>query len=248
MAFVANSLVFLLIGLTINVSDFANYVGPIVIAIVAVLVSRAIVVYGLGLILRRTHRAIPLSWQHVQFWGGLRGAVSLALALSLPAALDHRSTLQVMTFGVVLFTLLIQATTMPMLLKRLRLLQLSARKLERDMRVGRLYAAQAAWRRLQQLHSQGIVTGEVWAGLRVQHRDERQRLDKEVRDLYLEYGELEREVLMSARRESLRAERAALNDALQHGLVTEEAYRKLLVDVDKRLDALTFIASEDTDA
>ncbi len=248
MAFVANSLVFLLIGLTINVSDFANYVGPIVIAIVAVLVSRAIVVYGLGLILRRTHRAIPLSWQHVQFWGGLRGAVSLALALSLPAALDHRSTLQVMTFGVVLFTLLIQATTMPMLLKRLRLLQLSARKLERDMRVGRLYAAQAAWRRLQQLHSQGIVTGEVWAGLRVQHHDERQRLDKEVRDLYLEYGELEREVLMSARRESLRAERAALNDALQHGLVTEEAYRKLLVDVDKRLDALTFIASEDTDA
>jgi CPA1 family monovalent cation:H+ antiporter len=247
MAFIANSLVFLLIGLSINVSEFTSYLGPIVVAIAAVLLSRAVVVYGLGLLLRGTRRAIPRPWQHVQFWGGLRGAVSLALALSLPAAITDRSTLRVMTFGVVLFTLLVQATTMPELLKRLRLFQASPRKLERDLRVGRLYAAQAAWRRLRQLNNQGIVTGEIWEGLRAQHRDERKRLDQEIHDLYFEFGELEREVLVSARRETLRAERVALNEALRQGLVTQEAYRKLIADVDKRLDAIAIIASEDGD-
>jgi CPA1 family monovalent cation:H+ antiporter len=92
LAFLANSLIFLLIGLRINVSQFASYLGPTLIAIAAVLLSRAVVVYGLGLILRRTRHALPQKWQHVQFWGGLRGAVSLALVLSLPSALDQRST------------------------------------------------------------------------------------------------------------------------------------------------------------
>jgi CPA1 family monovalent cation:H+ antiporter len=58
---------------------------------------------------------MPLSWQHVLFWGGLRGAIGLALALGLPRDLDSRSQLEVMAFGVVLFTLLAQGTTIQFL-------------------------------------------------------------------------------------------------------------------------------------
>ena len=58
-----------------------------------------------------TLRPIPMTWLHVLFWAGLRGAVSVALALSLPADLPNRSLLQEITFGVVLFTLLVQGTT-----------------------------------------------------------------------------------------------------------------------------------------
>jgi CPA1 family monovalent cation:H+ antiporter len=173
--------------------------------------------------------------------------VSLALALSLPSALDQRLTLQVMTFGVVLFTLLVQATTMPGLLKRLRLSQVSPRHLERDLRVGRLYAAQAAWRRLQELHAEGVLTGEVWAGLRAQHQTDRKELDKQVRELYLEFGELEHDMILNARRESLRAERAALREASQRGLLTDEAFTKLVTEVDKRIDALALIGDEDAE-
>jgi uncharacterized protein YoaH (UPF0181 family) len=98
--------------------------------------------------------------------------------------------------------------------------QVSPRHLERDLRVGRLYAAQAAWRRLQELHAEGVLTGEVWAGLRVQHQADRKQLDKQVRELYLEFGELEHDMIINARRESLRAERAALREASQRGLLT----------------------------
>jgi CPA1 family monovalent cation:H+ antiporter len=53
----------------------------------------------------------PTPWLHVVFWSGLRGAVSTALALSLPVDFPDRAQLQGITFGVVLFTLVVQATT-----------------------------------------------------------------------------------------------------------------------------------------
>ena len=54
---------------------------------------------------------IPSAWLHVLFWAGLRGAVAVAMALSLPADIPQRDLLQEITFGVVLFTLLFQGTT-----------------------------------------------------------------------------------------------------------------------------------------
>jgi len=242
LAFIANSLVFLLIGLTIQISQLAGSIGPIAAAIVAVLFSRAIVVYGPALINQRRPRSLPIGGLHVLFWGGLRGAVSLALVLSLPATLDEHGTLRAMTFGVVLFTLLVQATTMPFLLKRLGLAQFSPRQLERDLRLGRLFAARAALQRLEQLHAEGILTGELWTGLDTQYRAENHRLSQDLHQLYVEHGELERDLVMGARREALRAERAALTDAAQRGLIADEAFRKLVSEVDERLEAVAVIA------
>jgi monovalent cation:H+ antiporter, CPA1 family len=69
------------------------------------------------------------------FWGGLRGSISLALALSLPAAFAARDLVRVMTFGVVLFTLLVQGTTRQLLLRRLGLLQREESELEYERRM-----------------------------------------------------------------------------------------------------------------
>jgi CPA1 family monovalent cation:H+ antiporter len=71
-----------------------------------------------GLDRRLNEGDLPTSWLHVIYWSGLRGAVSTALALSLPADLPNRSLLQGITFGVVLFTLLVQATTAELVVAR----------------------------------------------------------------------------------------------------------------------------------
>ncbi len=111
--FLVNSLVFLLIGLDVDIWALFQSWQPIAWSIGAVLIARIIVVYGLGWITNRISEPISLRWRHVIAWGGLRGALSLALALSLPAAFgDDRFLLRTMAFGVALFTLLIQATTM----------------------------------------------------------------------------------------------------------------------------------------
>ena len=112
LAFVLTAIIFLLVGLAITATDIIGAAGAIGVGIVSVLVGRAIVTYGLlgggARIVRGRERAIPVGWLHVLFWSGLRGAVAVALALSLPADVPQRTLLQTITFGIVLFTLIAQ--------------------------------------------------------------------------------------------------------------------------------------------
>ena len=117
LAFVLTAIAFLLIGLAIPLQILTEAALPIAWGVVAVLVGRALVVYGLlGGSSRLGHRLglappIPASWLHVLNWTGLRGAVAMALALSLPMDVPNRTLIQGTTFGIVLFTLLVQGTT-----------------------------------------------------------------------------------------------------------------------------------------
>ncbi|MDO8483369.1 MAG: cation:proton antiporter, partial [Candidatus Limnocylindrales bacterium] len=117
LAFVLTGVAFLLIGIAIpldSLSDAALYIAW---GVVAVLVGRALVIYGLlGGSSSIGHRLgmapqIPVSWLHVINWTGLRGAVAMALALSLPSDVPNRLLLQGTIFGIVLFTVLVQGTT-----------------------------------------------------------------------------------------------------------------------------------------
>lgn len=127
-AFLATTLVFLLIGLAIVVSQLLAAAVASVAVLLALLVSRAVIVYGLlggsAWLLHRLGRLrtpMPRSWLHVIAWSGLRGAVSVALALSLPQGLPHREQLQGIVFGATLLTLVIQGPTARPLISRLRL-------------------------------------------------------------------------------------------------------------------------------
>jgi Na+:H+ antiporter len=122
-AFIANSLVFLLIGLSIARVHFSE-VGlmPLAIAIALVVAARAATVYPLSSLFAKTHWAVGLREQHVLWWGGLRGALALALALTLPVGLVGHDSVIIATFAVVTFSVLIQGLTMPVLLRWLRLL------------------------------------------------------------------------------------------------------------------------------
>lgn len=62
---------------------------------------------------------VTFAEQHVLWWGGLRGALGLALALSLPSSLPLRDEILVVTFAVVGFSVVVQGLTMPFLLRRL---------------------------------------------------------------------------------------------------------------------------------
>jgi CPA1 family monovalent cation:H+ antiporter len=243
LAFLANSLVFLLIGLSVDLPQLWAGLGAIAVAVVAVLGGRAVVVYGMSALVHLAEGKphIPSQWRHVLFWGGLRGAISLALALSLPFTLPHRETLLSMTFGVVLFTLLVQGTTIQFLLTRLGLTQRPEHRVRREKQLGRLFTARAGLRRLEQLHREGLLTDEMWVGLREDYHQARDQLVEEMSELFIEHPELEREMLLQARREALQAERGALGDALRRGLLSEHTYEELRADVDHRLEALEMI-------
>ena len=119
-AFLANSVIFLLIGVDVAAMPFHFYgSGVLLVSIALVLLGRGLVVYPLSLLFLRSRWAISFREQHVLWWGGLRGALGLALALSLPPTLPLRHEIVVVTFGVVAFSVVVQGLTMPLLLRRL---------------------------------------------------------------------------------------------------------------------------------
>jgi len=123
LAFFVNSIVFLLIGDQINFGSLGSNLGLIIVAISAVVVTRMIVIFGLGNLSNLfTEIDINFREQTVLWWGGLRGGVSIALALSVPEILDGRQEIIDAVFGVVLFTLLIQGLTVQFLLEQLNLI------------------------------------------------------------------------------------------------------------------------------
>ena len=117
-AFVANSLVFLLIGLRLTHQNFAAVWVQLAGIIGIVLLSRAAAVYGCCLPFSRGALRVEPRHQHILVWGGLRGALALALVFALPAELPRRETLITVVFGVVAFSVLVQGLTVPWLLKR----------------------------------------------------------------------------------------------------------------------------------
>jgi CPA1 family monovalent cation:H+ antiporter len=120
-AFVMNSLVFLLIGLEVHIGALAHAWRPVLFAIAAVLTGRALSVYLLVPLSNLFAEKIPFPWQHVTVWGGLRGALALALALSLETTFPYRDRILDLTFGVVVFSILVQGLTMKPLLRVLGL-------------------------------------------------------------------------------------------------------------------------------
>ncbi len=236
-AFIANSLVFILIGLDIDLGVLRDNLWPILWAVAAVLASRALVIYPIGRWASWLLGSLPIAWHHVLFWGGLRGAVGLALALSLPDAVEPwRGTLRVMAFGVVLFTVLIKGTTMQWVLKWLGLTQrLTPERLELERRQGQLMALRAGWRRLGELHDDGVLSDQAWETLSTEYRARGQQIDGELRLLFAKHQELAQSETDNARRDALRASRAALRDMLRAGLVSQEIYEELLGEVDQQL-------------
>jgi len=120
-SYIAEALIFLLAGITITLFMFTDQWLAILIGIASVIIARAAVIFGLFPAINLLPKVEPISFKHqaILAWGGVRGTVTLALALSLPLSLDYWYTIQSIAYGVVLFTLFFQATTINLLISKL---------------------------------------------------------------------------------------------------------------------------------
>jgi CPA1 family monovalent cation:H+ antiporter len=259
LSFIFTSFIFLLIGWIIDIRALISIQNLVLVfsAVVAILVARLLVVYGMSAITNiaikisnRRKKAlkiekVPVAFQHVMFWGGLRGAISLALALSLTPnefGPSVGSQLQLMTFGVVLFTLIVQGTTIERLIKRLGLAKKSKLQIEKERSIGRYYTALAANKELNRLHETGIISGTLWKAMEEAQTAELTEHDLVVRDLMHRYPNLSVELALQARYSILDAERIALGEALRREVISEKIQEEMLEELDARIEALEIIA------
>jgi CPA1 family monovalent cation:H+ antiporter len=122
MAFIVNSIIFFLIGVREANQNFLNAIPVVVLAIIIVTIGRAAAIYPLSMVFNRSKLKIEKNHQHILFWGGLRGALALALALGLPEQVPHRDQIITAAFGVVAFSIFVQGVTMTPLLRWLQVL------------------------------------------------------------------------------------------------------------------------------
>ena len=118
-AFVVNSIVFVILGISEAGQNFVTSLGAIGVAIAAVIIARAAAIYPISAVFSFTKWKFEREHQHILFWGGLRGALALALALGIPDSVPYRSEILTVTFGVVAFSVFAQGLTMTPLLRRL---------------------------------------------------------------------------------------------------------------------------------
>jgi CPA1 family monovalent cation:H+ antiporter len=232
--YVANALLFLLIGLVLGPASLGPQLGAILLAVAAVLVARAVGVVPVVWLLERVARIPRFGMRNeaVMVWGGLRGGVALALALALPEELAERDLLVALTGGVVLATLLLNATTIRWLVHRLGLDRPSSVDLFLSA-VARLSGVGAARKRLHDLDLEDAT--EVTQALDQIERDAHEELER----LDLDAGQQMRAVLGRA----LHIERTTYQRLSDEGLLPPTVTRTLLHEVDDEVDDLALRAA-----
>ncbi len=225
--FIANAVLFLLIGIALDAGIIASHAGPIFLAIAAVFVARFIAVVPLVSLVTRLARIPTVKWrnQFVLVWGGLRGAVALALALSLPESFAERELFIAMTGGVVLATLLLNATTIQLMVKRLELDAPSV--VERFLAaIARIIGVRAARKRVAVI---GMVEDQVESELGLIQKD----AEREISSLDIDV-EGQRNALIG---QGLAVEASVYQRLHDAGTLTSTQTQALFFTVEDQIDA-----------
>ncbi|MEO5510253.1 MAG: sodium:proton antiporter, partial [Longimicrobiales bacterium] len=242
LAFIASSLIFLLIGFEIvrqqNLMHYAPFIG---IAIVIAVAARAISIYGLFPIVNRLPNIerVDLRYQTIMVWGGMRGAMTLVLALSLPDSYQYRDVLIAMSFGVVVFSLLVQGLTLEPLVKWLGLHRVGVPdQFLRDETL--LEAKGRARERITELRRAGMFSESVTSELETRYGAEQEELRGKL-NLLRERGLLgSREEFKLLKREYLLVEKRVYQDLFHRGQLSEKVLHELHHSIELQLDHLRY--------
>ena len=234
LAFLANTLIFVMVGMQIDLAALWASIDLIGIVVLAMLVSRAIVIFSFAPLLSRLPGADPIDmpFRQVMYWGGLRGAIALAIVLSLPP-FDYKDTLIAVVMGAVLFTLVVQGLSIEKLVKFLGLNALSVSdslaKLE-----GEKHAREEGLHRLNSLVSGGLFSQRIADNIQ-------EKCERNLANLDLEISKLSRTMTQEDKSSNLAMrclarEKARVYELFSRGLINEWAFRELDHTIAVQLD------------
>ena len=237
-AFALNSVIFLLIGFEVGLASLAASIALIAIGFFAVLAGRAAVLLTVSALLRRTSESIPFTWSVALTWGGLRGALSMVLALALAPQFPGRPLLVTMTFGVVVASILVQGLSMPPLLRRLGLVDPRGGDVAYDLARGELQVATAAGSEIERMRLAHAAPPDMLDVLEQRYVRRRDRAREQLQALHSDQSDRRERAAVAAAEHLLLVEKAELVERLRGGLIQRDAFDKLASDVDARLVGL----------
>jgi CPA1 family monovalent cation:H+ antiporter len=237
-AYGVNSVIFLLIGLQADLKALWSAAPAIGWGLLALTAGRAVAVYPMLALLRGRRDRVPMRWQHLLLWGNLKGSLSMALVLSLPADLPDRERMVLVVFGCTLITLTAQGLTLGPLIRGMGI----GRPGESEQRVeterGRLLAARAGQAELDRLQQMGLLPHGIFQRMRARSQGVIARSERQLQDILAFHAREEERYTSTVERRVLTVEKSAIREALGSGILGEEVAAELTADIDRRLAAV----------
>jgi monovalent cation:H+ antiporter, CPA1 family len=217
-ALLANSIVFLMVGLEITRIGIFNKWGMIFAAILIVLIARSAAVYASLSFIKK----FPQSWKHIINWGGLKGSLSIALALSLPYDFKGRDELLVLTFFVVLFSLVVQGLSVKPLIKFLGVNPKDEGSSEYEYLLAKIYQYDAAIQEIHRVRKKLFITEPLSNELIKEYEEKKLRVEKQVQELYQNHMELKEKQKKLLLKQALYAEHEAISHLNKDEVISNE--------------------------
>lgn len=239
--FIVNSFVFLMIGLQINLSLLYDHINEIFWGIVVILIGRFVVIYGITALLNlKITDKIPFNWQHIMFWGGLRGSLSMALALSLPMTLAGRTSIIVMVFGVVLFTLIVQGLSISRLIKWLGLVNINTSIFEYERLQGELLASDAALKELEVIYQRGEISKKVYEPISQKLVSDKDNYIDNIEQLQLNCDTIVEDQKVFINKYLIEVKRDTITQLRRKGTITDNVYEELEARYNEEYEQVSF--------
>ncbi len=234
-AFALNSIVFLLIGLEVHLDALFGSWKVILVAYLVVTAGRALVIFVVSGLLRKTREKIPWRWSVVLTWGGLRGALPMVLVLGLTREFPHRDLLVTMTFGVVMMSILVHGMSISPLLHWLGVVKGREHREAYELARGKLQAASAALDEVERMSYVRFTRDDVRAQLKDEYEKRIEKEQDQIGELELDRAAIAAQESHWARRHLLLTEKNHVIDSFRQGVLSQEIHEKLLADIDARL-------------
>lgn len=235
LAYIANVLIFLMVGMQIDLGALWASIDLIILVFVCMLISRAVVVFGAVPLIGKIpgSDAIGMPYRMVMYWGGLRGAIALAIVLALPNEFAYKDTLVAVVMGAVVFTLVFQGLSIEALVKRLKLDQLSLAdqlaKLEGDRD-----ARSEGLTRMRDLAKGGFFSQRIADNIEEKGSRQIEELDSNISVIHDSMGQ--DEMLKTLALRCMVREKSRYRELFAQGLINEFAYRELNHTMDVQMD------------
>jgi CPA1 family monovalent cation:H+ antiporter len=247
---------FILVGMSVRLSSIWDNIWLIIAGILCLWLARALMIFIIGRIMNRKQKELPFRWQMTMWWGGLRGAIPIAMVLSIPTTLiildsggnsidfPYQEEITAATFGVVLGTLLIQGFTLRPMLRRLGFYGVSKKDAEKEEReISALL--QDTMGELKTLEEDGELSEQGYNWLTTRFGLINSQLITEMGALVQEHGFIPKEEYIFTVHEALEHKKKAISDAWARNLISGSTGEKLIFEIESQIAALTSETAEE---
>jgi CPA1 family monovalent cation:H+ antiporter len=234
-AFIANSIIFLFIGNQVAEVDIIHYIKYIFLAWLLTFASRSFMVYTLTPLTSRFGTKIPNSFKHILNIGGLRGAIALALVLSIPKELEGRNTILILTFGVVFLSLIIQGLSTQPVMRIFRIGKTSEERKKHELLLTQIVGYNAVLNELKQSYEKGLVNRTLYSKLLKNYTEKINDFENKIYDLCEDCPELLKTEEILTKKRLLEHERDSIREIMQKGLISRGTFDEISVEIDKEL-------------